>query len=147
MEMIFRSASHNDSNYVKLLLTHPGQPVPYGIHYLCYPIQPLHYLNWANLCGTGTIVSSACPFHMSTNILARLGWPVWIGILSTWVVHMVRVNSIERCGDTKNQILLGAAVAILSRMAHGMWHPKSIINLVQLSPFCPGGWWECNTQK
>src|SRR5882762_9628746 len=70
-ERCVKSASHDD-NYVKLLLTHPGQPVPYRIHYLCYPIQPLHYLNWANLCGTGTIVSPAGPFHTST-IISRPG--------------------------------------------------------------------------
>ena len=35
--------------------------------------------------------------HEYNNISAGLGWPVWIGFLSTWVVRMVRVNSIERC--------------------------------------------------
>src|SRR5882762_3821006 len=35
--------------------------------------------------------------HEYNNISARLGWPVWIGFLSTWVVRMVRVNSTERC--------------------------------------------------
>jgi hypothetical protein len=62
-----------------------------------------------------------------------------------------------------------AAVAILSKMAHGcntqnqlftqcscchsiqdgpwMQHPKSIVDSVQLSPFCPGQQWECNTQN
>src|SRR5882757_870584 len=35
--------------------------------------------------------------HEYNNISAGLGWPVWIGFLSTWVVRMVRENSIERC--------------------------------------------------
>src|SRR5258708_31289353 len=35
--------------------------------------------------------------HEYNNISAGLGWPVWIGFLSTWVVRMVLVNSIERC--------------------------------------------------
>src|SRR5258705_10336605 len=35
--------------------------------------------------------------HEYNNISAGLGWPVWIGFLSTWVVRMVRVNSTERC--------------------------------------------------
>ena len=37
--------------------------------------------------------------HEYNNISAGLGWPVWIGFLSTWVVRMVRVNSIERCAQ------------------------------------------------
>ena len=37
--------------------------------------------------------------HEYNNISAGLGWPVWIGFLSTWVVRMVRVNSIERCDN------------------------------------------------
>ena len=62
-----------------------------------------------------------------------------------------------------------AAVAILSKMAHGcntqnqlftqcscchsvqdspwMWHSKSIVESMQLSPFHPGRWWECDTQN
>src|SRR6266436_5677692 len=36
--------------------------------------------------------------HEYNNISAGLGWPMWIGFLSTWVVRMVRENSIERCG-------------------------------------------------
>src|SRR5258705_11089428 len=38
--------------------------------------------------------------HECNNISAGLGWPVWIGFLSTWVVRMVRENSIERCVGT-----------------------------------------------
>jgi hypothetical protein len=49
----------------------------------------------AELCGMGTI-----------HLLADVGWPMWIGPLSSWVVHVVRDNSTERvCGTIVMEVI------------------------------------------
>ena len=51
--------------------------------------------------------------HEYNNISAGLGWPVWIGFLSTWVVRMVRVNSIERCETRRRLRRKQASIALV----------------------------------
>jgi hypothetical protein len=48
--------------------------------------------------GTGTIHASAEPCGTGTiNTLANVGWPMWIGPLSSQVARVVWNNSTERC--------------------------------------------------
>jgi len=49
--------------------------------------------------------------------------------------------------DTKNQLLLGEAAAISSKMARGCGTQKSIVDSVQLLPFRLGQWLECDTKN
>src|SRR6266481_5968936 len=71
------------------LQDNPGQPVWY------------RYNSWSSL---------SIP-HEYNNISAGLGWPMWIGFLSTWVVCMVQENSIERCVATIQDIFLIASTS------------------------------------
>jgi hypothetical protein len=80
--------------------------------------------------GTGTIHASAEPCGMGTiNPSADVGWPVWIGPLSSWVACVVWIlniymllwnNSTERCGCTR---AAAASTAVTAAALHflGDW--------------------------